>query len=258
MNRDDLCKRIAAFLSDEIDCFEAPQEMVGCNLPISYPAGDNVTVYVGLRDDIWEITDRGEGYMAVLSRYTPDLKEFTKRAQLICGSLGVVFVDGRVVSAAREESLVIQVWAVARAATRIAEAVSFYRPRKKAAALAEIVSTFTDEVAGELTTRQVESGRDVPVVGASGHRYTAALYVPQREAVIEPLLPTTPFPHVSGTYAKFGDLARANSYERYAVIDDRTGEPTADIVRLLDQVGKVVEWSDREPWLVQLVQGTLQ
>jgi hypothetical protein len=257
VNRSEICERIASFVSGEVTCFDAPQGMIGCNLPITYPDGDYVTVYVGQRDDKWEVTDRGEGYMVVLTRYTPDFPYFRNLAQAICQSLGVVFQNGRVVSAAQDQSLVAEIWAVARAASRIAEAVSFYKPRKPRATRVEVAPSFADEVAHELVTRNVEIAREVPVVGASGHQHRVTLFVPSREAVIEPLLPASPFGSVSLTYAKFGDIAQANGYARYAVIDDRSGEPTADIVRLLGQVGQVVEWTEREPWLVRFMRPSL-
>lgn len=46
-----------------------------------------------------------------------------------------------------------------------------------------------------------------------------------------------------------GDVMEVNGFSRYAVIDDRGDNVKDEIQNLLQQVGSLVYWSDRVPWM---------
>ena len=47
----------------------------------------------------------------------------------------------------------------------------------------------------------------------------------------------------------FGDVMKVNGFSRCAVIDDRGDHVKDEIQNLLQQVGSLVYWSDRVPWM---------
>ena len=46
-----------------------------------------------------------------------------------------------------------------------------------------------------------------------------------------------------------GDVMKVNGFSRYAVIDDRGDHVKDEIQNLLQQIGSLVYWSDRVPWM---------
>jgi hypothetical protein len=253
---EELCAALTREVAGEIECSPSTGDRIACLLPLTYPQGDGVTVWVAAEKDGFEVTDLGQGYTTLFAHYSPDLKTFAPLAQGICGSMGLTFIDGRVEGWANAIDLPMMVWAVGGASARIAEAMTFYRPRKRRAAkMAEPETGFAGEVEHELRERKVDVAREVQLVGASGHRHRVTIFIPEREALVEPIEPGAGFGGAEPAYVKFGDIASANGYTRYAVIDDRAEAPSGEVVRLLVQVAKIVEWSEREPWLTEVARG---
>ncbi|MDQ3608211.1 MAG: hypothetical protein M3459_04825 [Actinomycetota bacterium] len=134
-------------------------------------------------------------------------------------------------------------WRVARASVAIAEAATYHRtPRAREQEL-------TDLVAASVESRHLSVERERELEGASGHRHRASLYVPQREAVIEPVGGERAWKVASAVYVEFGDLSGVNGYQLIAVVDDRANAPGEDVERLLRQVGVVARWSQADQWL---------
>jgi hypothetical protein len=128
VNAEELQSALAQDIASEVECRVADDGRIACFLPIVYPDGDAVAVWVDARNGQFEVTDLGEGYTAVFASFTPELKAITPFAQRICQSMGLVFADGRVVGAASSDDLAASVWTVGLASARVAEAVSFYKP----------------------------------------------------------------------------------------------------------------------------------
>lgn len=105
--------------------------------------------------------------------------------------------------------------------------------------------------------------RSVPVQvgavleGASGHTYTASLFVPDREAVLEPVGGEKTWNKAAAVYVEFGDLSAVNSYKLVSVLDDREESVGDEVEHLLGQVGIVARWSRRGEWLEELTHGRM-
>jgi hypothetical protein len=108
------------------------------------------------------------------------------------------------------------------------------------------------EVEHELTKLSVPVQREVKLAGSSGHTHRATLYVPAREAILEPIDPPAHYNTISSVYAKFGDLSHANGYTRLSLIDDRHGPLSDDLAAMLVQVSDVVHWTRRNEWIKRL------
>lgn len=253
MNASELQVVITREVAAEIECGAATGGRIACSLPLAYSDGDSVVVWVEEQGDRFEVSDLGEGYTNLFNHYSPDLKAFSPLAQGICQSLGLTFVDGRIAGATSIENLPMTVWAVGQASARVAEAATFHKPQKSRVQAVAPTAVFTTEVENVLRGRQVEITRNVPLIGASGHRHHVKIFAPAREALVEPIEPRAGFKGVTNTYAMFGDMANVNGFSRYAVLDDREVTPDWEIARLLVQVAHVVPWSERDPWLAELV-----
>ena len=250
MNPHELHSALSEELVAEIECSAASAGRFACSLPLAYPDGDGVVVWIDDQGNHhFEVSDLGEGYTSVFARFTPDPKAFAPLAQGICQSMGLAFVDGRIVGTSSPTDLPTVVWAVGQASARVAEAITFHRLRQRRAQPSEVERGFVTEVEQELRGRSVDLARGVPLIGASGHRHQVTIFVPSHEALVEPIEPRAGFNGASPAYVKFGDIASVNGYARYSIIDDREDPPSEEIVRLLFQVSQVVRWSDREPWL---------
>jgi len=66
---------------------------------------------------------------------------------------------------------------------------------------------------------------------------------------VEPIGAEAPWTRATAVYALFGDVRKVNGVSRYAVIDDRGDHVKDEIQNLLHQVGSLVYWSDRVPWM---------
>jgi hypothetical protein len=129
--------------------------------------------------------------------------------------------------------------------------VTYHRPQVPREA------AFVDLVERELRERRVEVRVDTELEGASGHRYTTSLFVPSREAVIEPITGERAWNKAAAVYVEFGDLSRVNGYELVAVIDDRDDGIGEDVEGLLGQVGAVTRWSRRGRWIDIIASGRM-
>ena len=100
-----------------------------------------------------------------------------------------------------------------------------------------------------LIERKVGVERTHTIVGQSGHKHHPTLFVPAAHALVEPIGAEAPWTRATAVYALFGDVMKVNGFSRYAVIDDRGDHVKDEIQNLLQQVGSLVYWSDRDPWM---------
>lgn len=211
--------------------------------PCDYPDGDGVVVQVSPADHGFAVSDGGEGDARLLTG-GPGPRAIGPLGASISRRFGAVFDAGRVIAHAQSEHEVADAcWRVAQASVAIAEAATYHRPQRSKE------QELTDLVASSVERRHLAVERERELEGASGHRHKASLYVPAREAVIEPVGGEKAWNVATFVYVEFGDLAGVNGYQLIAVVDDRAGEPHEDVERLLRQVGIVARWSQAEEWL---------
>jgi hypothetical protein len=245
----DIRTRLARFLDAEVEA-AATGDRIAVVTPAEYPDGDAVVVWVAEHDaKTFEVTDLGESD----SRLIPDgpgQRAIAPAASSIAERFGVRFDGGALIGRATHEELPEVLWRVAQAASAIAEAATFHRPQlpKEAA--------FVDLVEGELRRHHIDVNVDAELEGASGHKYRTSLFVPSREAVIEPISGERAWNKAAAVYVEFGDLSRINGYELVAVIDDRDDGIAEDVEGLLGQVAAVTRWR-RGRWIDVMASGGL-
>jgi uncharacterized protein DUF1828 len=235
-------------VAGEIVCATTTGEerRIECLTPLEYPSGDAISIWVETYADRYVVTDYGESLADLALRPPQDHKVLDEAIAEICAPLGLSSSAGKVEAETSHGELADAVWRCATAASLIAQASAAFRPPRRQLKERHFVS----EVEHALQDRHVPVEREHKLAGASGHKYTATIYLPHREAVLEPIGGN--WNQINAVYAKFGDLSKANGYSLYSLVDDREHKPVDDASRILLQVSKVVEWSRRDEWIAHL------
>jgi hypothetical protein len=238
--------QLLARLGEDVECLAVGEGRLGCLTPLEYPNGDSVTVWVQAHGSVCEVTDFGEA--------TPELpnkgklrRAVDEHAAMLARGRGVEFVNGRVTVRCEAVSVADHIWDVALASAQVAQLVADLRRRLPEQ---ERERAFATEVERTLRKREVVFERAHKLEGRSGHTYNATIFLPNLDAVIEPV--GGHWNQVAATYVKFGDLSGANGYKLYSLLDDRSEPPEGDVSSLLVQVSSVVAWSRRDDWLNQI------
>lgn len=241
----DILTSVRDYLSGEIECGPVSEAdgRVACLTPLDYPSGDGVVIWTAPQGARYEITDYGEAYLALADHKPQSRNFYNDTARRICNDSGVEFVDGRITTHVAAPGIADAVWRVASASAQLAGIVEYHQPKHR-----NREREFAKEIQRSLTTRNVPVIKDERLIGQSGHSHRATLFLPGSHTIIEPIS-TGHWNQVSTTYAKLGDLSRANGYSLFSVIDDRQDKIEDDIVNMLVQVSDVVEWSHHEEWL---------
>ena len=220
--------------------------------PADYWDGDGVVIQVSPAATGFVLSDAGEADARLVAA-GPGVRAISTLASAICARYGATFDAGRVIVRVDDSSRVAEgCWRVAQASVAIAEAATYHRPaRARERDLADLVASSV------MSSLQLSVEREHDLLGASGHAYKAALYVPEREAVIEPVGGEKPWNVASAVYVEFGDLRGVNGYQLIAVMDDRDEQPNDDVERLLRQVAVVARFSQAEQWLAGLARNEL-
>lgn len=239
---DSLRSKLLAVLGDNLDVV-VRGDVLAVLTPCDYPDGDGVAVQIATAENGFVISDGGNGDARLLVG-GPGTRALGAIGSTVCRRFGAVFDAGRVIARVEDEHDVAEAcWRVAQASVAIAEAATYHRPPRARE------QELTDLVATSVESRQLSVERDRELEGASGHRHRASLYLPEREAVIEPVGGEKAWNVASAVYVEFGDLAGVNGYQLIAVVDDRGSAPNEDVERLLRQVGMVARWSQADQWL---------
>ena len=126
-------------------------------------------------------------------------------ASAIARRLDVTLAEGTLTARAGLTDLPETIWRVAQAAAAIAEAATFHR------AQAPKEAAFLDMVERALRDRNIEVQQETELQGASGgHNYTATLFIPLQEAVVEPITGEQGWNKAAAVYVEFGDISGAN------------------------------------------------
>lgn len=251
MTEDELRESVLTHLGAEIECESLGGEdrRIGCLTPLEYPSGDGVTVWVDPREGgRVDVSDHGEAHVALLERPPQDFKALHEMALQFAAEAGLTYDRGQFSTQTEGAETADAVWRVASASVRLAEAAVLYHPRRRRSRENEFVRT----VELDLLDRRVPVNREERLVGSSGHVHRVTFVLPRQEAVMETVGAEGYWNQVTSVYARLGDLSTANGYKTYSLLDDRTGPVDEEIPRLLLQVSRVVEWSQREEWLGSL------
>lgn len=219
--------------------------------PCDYPDGDGVVVHIWSTEHGFVLSDSGNGDARLIVG-GPGARAIGPLGAAVARRFGTTFDGGRIVARVETSGEVAAAcWRVAQASVAIAEAATYHRPQRPRE------QELTDLVATSMESRQLTVEREREIEGASGHRHKAALFVPERDAVIEPVGGEKAWNVASAVYVEFGDLAGVNGYQLIAVVDDRAEAPNEDVERLLRQVGVVARWSQADQWLESLAAARL-
>lgn len=241
---------LTALLSKDVEAVEL-DDRIAVLTPAEYPDGDAIAVWVSEREDgRFEVSDLGNAD-ALLEAGGPGQRAIAAPATAICRRLDVSFERGAVVGRSGLDGLSSTCWRVAQAAAAIAEAATYHQPPpQKIAALVNMLER-------EFKDRSVPVQVDTVLEGASGHTYTASLFVPDRETVLEPVGGDKAWNKAAAVYVEFGDLGAVNGYKLVSVLDDREEAIGEEVEHLLGQVGIVARWSRRVEWLGELTRGRM-
>lgn len=241
----DIVQQLRALLGSEVDarCDDGRLRVL---TPFEYPDGDGVVVLVEESPDgRFVIADGGAADATLIGRV--GARAIGIPAAEIARRFDAVFDGGQLTTTVeREADIADACHRVARAAAGVAEAATFLRRQRPK----EI--EFIDVIAGKLHQREIEVESQRKLEGASGHPYTATLFVPGSETVIEPVGGERPWSVATAVYVEFGDLSKVNGYRLMAVLDDREADLGPDVSSLLSQVADVASWRQHDSWIAEV------
>lgn len=247
----DIRDALVRFLDSEVEVGEASDDRVAVLTPAEYPDGDGIVVWVSDRGDgRFEVSDLGSADARLVTS-GPGQKALGPVAAGVCRRFGVAFESGVIVTRVDRDDLAEACWRVAQSAGAIAEAQTYQRRQQPKEA------TFVEAVTRELRRHQLAVQNEVQLHGASQHAYTASVYLPDSETVIEPISGEQAWNKARAVYVEFGDLTSANGYRTLAVLGEMEGDAVRSVEDLLRQVGGVTHWEDRSQWLETIGQQRL-
>lgn len=123
-------RALADYFESEFDVEPFGDDRLVCEMPVYYPDGNSVAVFVLEKETRLEVTDYGEGYANATERKGIRKTPIKIAARDICASLGLDFAAGRVSVIVRAENIADAAWRGATASARIAEAVTFARAER--------------------------------------------------------------------------------------------------------------------------------
>lgn len=252
---DDIQTIMSDYLSSEVVCVAIEASRIECEMPLEYPSGDSITVWVEQLGDTFRVSDYGESFVDLVASRRRDFRAIHRTAAAIGRRWGVELKDGSLVAQTKRDELADTVWRVAMVAARVAQATL----RESAPhAQRERERYFVLEVEHELRKRNLRIEREARIPGYSGHQHKATFYVPEATAILEPINTPGHYNQISSVYMKFGDIAHANgnngqSHRRFSLVDDRGGSLSRDLASLLVQVSSLVAWTRRDEWMGVLI-----
>lgn len=250
LETDNLRADLLGLLGEQVDVVMRGDQ-IAVLTPADYLDGDGVVVHVAPAAEGFLLSDAGEADGRLVGG-GPGARAIGPVASAICRRFGASFDGGRVLMRVRSQAEVADgCWRVAQASVAVAEAATYHRPPR--ARERELV----DIVAASVVSRKLSAERERELAGASGHTYRASIYVPEHEAVIEPIGGEKPWNVASAVYVEFGDLRGVNGFQLIAVMDDRVEPPGEDVERLLRQVSVVGRLSQADDWLTGLARDEL-
>ncbi len=242
----DIAQQLRDLLNSEVDahCEDGRLRVL---TPFEYPDGDGVVVYVEeAPDGRYVVSDRGAADATLVG--TLGARKIRRPAAEIARRCDAVFDGGQLITTvAGRAEIADACQRIASAAVSLAEASTFLRHK------ATKGLEFVDVIAGTLHKHKVEVESEHPLKGASGHSYTATLFVPGTETVIEPIGGERAWNLASAVYVEFGDLSQVNGYRLMAVLDDRDADLNPAVSNLLSQVADVAYWQQHDSWIAEVV-----
>jgi hypothetical protein len=214
--------------------------------PFEYPDGDGVVVLVEQSPDgRFVVSDGGAADATLIGRV--GAKAIGSPAAEIARRFGATFDSGQVTTTVEGEADIADACQrIARAAAGVAEAATYLRRQRSKE------REFVDVIASKLHQREIDVESQHKLEGASGHPYTATLFVPGSETVIEPIGGERPWNVATAVYVEFGDLSKVNGYRLMAVLDDRETDLGPDVSSLLSQVADVASWREHDSWIAEV------
>lgn len=212
----------------------------------SLPDGSAAEFFVhAASDGTFSVTDLGETGRW-LSGQGFALHRLGEVAEGILAGSGTRFEsDTLSVSGLSERDVADALIDLAGLAARMVDAVTFSarsaRPR----------SQFTRLVVETLIGRAPHLIQNPELRGASGRTYRPALLDPVRHTVVETLA-SRRSERLSAVYTEMSDLASANGFRPFVVLDDQEREWEQAEVGLLLQVAQVAYWGDRSSWIPEV------
>lgn len=167
----DIAQQLRDLLGSEIDA-RSDDGCLRVLTPFEYPDGDGVVVRIErAADGRYKVSDGGAADATLAGKI--EARTISTPASEIARRFDAMFDSGQITTMVEAEAEVADACLrVASAAVSVAEASTYLRRR------APKETEFVDVIAGELQERNIEVEAKRSLEGASGHPYTASLFVP--------------------------------------------------------------------------------
>jgi hypothetical protein len=241
----DIAQQLRDLLGSEVDA-RCENGRLRILTPFEYPDGDGVVVLVDQSaDGRFVVSDGGAADATLVGQV--GAKAIGSPAAEIARRFGAVFEGGELTTTVEGDADVADACQrIACAAAGVAEAATYLRRQRPKE------MEFVDVITSKLHQHEIEVEAERKFEGASGHPYTATLFVPDTETVIEPIGGERPWNVATAVYVEFGDLSKVNGYRLMAVLDDREADLGPDVSNLLSQVADVASWRQHDLWLSEI------
>src|SRR5205807_5167225 len=122
-------RRVRDHLNEEVRVEPSGRDgnRVGCVMPLEYPNGDNVVVWVVSREPAFQVTDFGEAAASMFERPPQDLATVEELSGTLCRYQGVEYVGRQVRTDSDLAGVGEAVWRVASASAQVAQAIEHLR-----------------------------------------------------------------------------------------------------------------------------------
>lgn len=241
----DIAQQLRDLLDSEVDA-RCENGRLRILTPFEYPDGDGVVVLVEQSPDgRFVVSDGGAAGATLLGQI--GTRAIASPATGIAQRFGIAFEAGEFTTTVESGADIADACQrIARAAAGVTEAAAYMRRSRPKE------TEFVDVITNKFHQRdiEVEAGRTLD--GASGHSYTATLFVPDTETVIEPIGGERHWAIATAVYVEFGDLKEANGYRLMAILDDRKADLGPDVSNLLGQVADVAYWRQHNSWIAEV------
>jgi len=248
----DIETSVQAHLATEITCetILGDDTRVACIMPLQYPSGDSITIWVEQLGSKCRVSDYGEALIDLLTRDNRTRGAFEVTAKDIGARWGVEVNGGSLIAHCDQSALGEAVWRATMVAYRVAQAAQRLAPSHGPQERAH--DAFVNEVAQELSSRHLPVKRGWRIEGQSGRVHRATIFVPAVHVIVEPIDAEGHYSQITSVYAKFGDLAKKNGNRPISIINDRYARLDDGLAAMLLQVSEVVDWTQRGEWLAGL------
>lgn len=243
-------RALVSWVGSDFECVALPDDRLMCSTPLFYVNGEGVVIWVAPHDrDLYEVTDYSTNLMIYATSDVVVRRHLFAAGAHAAQQHGVRWLDGRMSAFVRGRNVPEAIWDVAQASRDVSVGMSDWAQVSAKKPTLKTKERFIREIERKFEQAQIPLLHDVSVSGASGHGYTAALVVPEKQIIMEPLANPAQFTSVASLFTKFSDIGREGIFKTLTVVDDTDQGMPEDWERLLVGVSDIAPWSEHRKWI---------